>query len=157
MTFEEEEELEEIKHPQGAKIVQQNNQQSNRARSASNPGRPAGSKTLAKECYSVLDIKNIADKTNELYVSLTSEAKKILKKKRLNKNQKEMLERVCESVVVAKDQKDWLSTGKACIQNPDKLIKLSPMEPVLEISAEHELDDYAAAILHHSRKNSLKK
>ena len=157
MTFEEEEELEEIKHPQGAKIVQQNNQQSNRARSASNPGRPAGSKTLAKECYSVLDIKNIADKTNELYVSLTSEAKKIFKKKRLNKNQKEMLERVCESVVVAKDQKDWLSTGKACIQNPDKLIKLSPMEPVLEISAEHELDDYAAAILHHSRKNSLKK
>ena len=68
-----------------------------------------------------------------------------------------MLERVCESVVVSKDKNDWLSTGKACIADPQELIKLQPMEPILKISAEHELDDYAAAILHHSRKNSLDK
>ncbi len=68
-----------------------------------------------------------------------------------------MLERVCESVVVAKDKKDWLAVGKACVKDPNKLIKLNPMKQVLEISSEHELDDYAAAILHHSRKNSLNK
>ncbi|WP_273005537.1 hypothetical protein [Leeuwenhoekiella blandensis] len=154
MTLEEDMEVEEMKHPKGAEIL---NKPQNRARSASNPGRPLGSKTLAKECYSVTAIKETADKTNDLYNSLATEAKKVFKKKRLNKNQKEMLERVCESVVVSKDKNDWLSTGKACIADPQELIKLQPMEPILKISSEHELDDYAAAILHHSRKNSLNK
>ena len=155
MTFEEEEQIEEIKHPQGAAQVANNN----RARSASNPGRPAGSRSTAKskEAYSVSAIKDTADITNQLYVTLTSEAKKVFKKKRLSKVQKQMLERVCESVVVAKDKKDWVDTGKACIKNPDKILSLKPLPAVLEISAKHELDDYAAAILHHSRKNSLHK
>ena len=155
MTFEEEEQIEEIKHPQGAAQVANNN----RARSASNPGRPAGSRSTAKskETYSVSAIKDTADITNQLYVTLTSEAKKVFKKKRLSKVQKQMLERVCESVVVAKDKKDCVDTGKACIKNPDKILSLKPLPAVLEISAKHELDDYAAAILHHSRKNSLDK
>ena len=157
MTLEEDMEVEEMKHPKGAEILNKPQETNNRARSASNPGRPLGSKTLAKQCYSVTAIKETADKTNDLYNSLATEAKKIFKKKRLNKNQKEMLERVCESVVVSKDKNDWLSTGKACIADPQELIKLQPMEPILKISAEHELDDYAAAILHHSRKNSLDK
>ena len=157
MTLEEDMEVEEMKHPKGAEILNKPQETNNRARSASNPGRPLGSKTLAKQCYSVTAIKETADKTNDLYNSLATEAKKVFKKKRLNKNQKEMLERVCESVVVSKDKNDWLSTGKACIADPQELIKLQPMEPILKISAEHELDDYAAAILHHSRKNSLDK
>ncbi len=71
--------------------------------------------------------------------------------------QKEMLERVCESVVVAKNSTEWMKAGKECLANPDKIMELKPMQEVLNISAEHELDDYAAAILYHSRKNSLNK
>ena len=149
--FGEEEALEEIKHPQAKPPV--NNQ---RARSASNPGRPLGSKTLANQTYSVSDIKDIADATNKLFDLMSTEARKIFKKKRLNKHQKEMIERVCESVVVAKDQSDWESSATECIKNPSKITDLAPMEAILNISAEHELDDYAAAILYHSRKNSLK-
>ncbi len=149
--FGEEEALEEIKHPQAKPPV--NNQ---RARSASNPGRPLGSKTLANQTYSVSDIKDIADATNKLFDLMSTEARKIFKKKRLNKHQKEMIERVCESVVVAKDQSDWESSAAECIKNPSKITDLTPMEAILNISAEHELDDYAAAILYHSRKNSLK-
>ncbi len=81
----------------------------------------------------------------------------MFKKKRLNKNQKSILEKVCESVVIAKDPKDWLPTAKSCIENSAKLSDLQPLKEIIEISAEHELDDYAAAILHHSRKNSLDK
>lgn len=160
MDFEEEEEIEEIRHPQGAKLLEKRRQyeeNKNAAKSAGRPGRPPGAKTLAKTTYSVTAIKYIADKTNDLYNSLTTEAKKVFNKKRLSKTQKNMLERVCESVVVAKDTKDWLAVGKACIKDPNKLIKLNPMPQVLQISSEHELDDYAAAILHHSRKNSLNK
>ena len=149
--FGEEETLEEIKHPQAKPPV--NNQ---RARSASNPGRPLGSKTLANQTYSVSDIKDIADATNKLFDLMSAEARKFFKKKRLNKHQKEMIERVCESVVVAKDQSDWESSATECIKNPSKITDLAPMEAILNISAEHELDDYAAAILYHSRKNSLK-
>jgi len=127
----------------------------NRARSTSNPGRPAGSKTLAKTTYSVSGIKDIADATNHLFNFMSSEAKQIFKKKRLNKTQKQMLERVCESVVVAKDMEDWEATAAECIKNPNKIVDLQPMSEILNISSEHELDDYAAAILYHSRKNSL--
>ena len=160
MDFEEEEEIEEIRHPQGAKLLEKRRQyeeNKNAGKSAGRPGRPPGAKTLAKATYSVTDIKHIADKTNDLYNSLATEAKKVFNKKRLSKAQKNMLERVCESVVVAKDKKDWLEIGKGCIKDPNKLIKLNPMPQVLEISSKHELDDYAAAILYHSRKNSLNK
>ena len=160
MTFEEDEEMEEIRHPDGARLLEKRREyedKKNAARSASLPGRPQGAKTLAKTTYSVSAIKDIADETNNLYNSLASEARKVFNKKRLSKSQKEMLERVCESVVVATDKKEWLAVGKACIKDPNKLIKLTPSPQVLEISSEHELDDYAAAILHHSRKNSLNK
>ena len=150
LDLEEEVEMEEIKHPTSMKMLEKEKEAKKGNRSASNPGRPVGSKTLAKNRYSVSAIKRAADITNDLFVSLTSEAKKVFKKKRLNKNQKEMLERVCESVVVAKEKKDWLKTGKECIGDPQKLIGLSPMSQVLDISAEHELDDYAAAILYHA-------
>jgi hypothetical protein len=151
LDLEEEVEMEEIKHPTSMKMLKKEEEIRKGNRSASNPGRPVGSKTLAKKTYSVSEIKHVADITNDLFVSLTSEAKKVFKKKRLNKNQKEMLERVCESVVVAKERKDWLKTGKECIGDPRKLIALFPMSQVLDISAEHELDDYAAAILYHTR------
>ena len=154
MDFGEEVELEEIKHPQGLKIAEK---AKNSRPSAANPGRPLGSRTLAKETYSVSAIKDIAEKTNNLYNTLTAEARKVFKKKRLSKVQKEMLERVCESVVVAKEEKEWLSAAKKCVSNPDAILKLQPLQSVLDISAEHELDDYASAILYHSRKNSLQK
>jgi hypothetical protein len=157
LDLEEEVEMEEIKHPTSMKMLKKEEEIRKGNRSASNPGRPVGSKTLAKKTYSVSEIKHVADITNDLFVSLTSEAKKVFKKKRLNKNQKEMLERVCESVVVAKERKDWVKIGKQCVNDPKKLMGLSPMPQILDISAAHELDDYAAAILYHSRKNSLAK
>jgi len=88
---------------------------------------------------------------------LVTEAKKVFKRKRLNKHQTSILEKVCESVVIAKNPKDWLSTAKSCIKNAAKLTDLKPLKEVVDISAEHELNDYAAAILHHSRKDSLEK
>jgi len=160
MTFEEDEEIEEIRHPEGAKLLEKRRryeETKNPGRSAGRPGRPPGAKTLARTTYSVQSIKNTVDNANELYIALTAEAKKLFKKKQLNKGQKEILERVCESVVIAKDPKEWVSTAKSCIKNSAKISDLCPLKEVLDVSAKHELDDYAAAILYHSRKNSLEK
>ena len=68
-----------------------------------------------------------------------------------------ILERVCEAVVIAKEPKEWVSTAKLCMKNSTKLLDLKPSKKVIDISVEHELDDYAAAILYHSRNNSLNK
>ena len=159
--FDEEEELAEIRHPQGAKQLQQRRQfeqrKDNRGKSPSNPGRPVGSKTLASETYSVGAIKDTVDQTNSLYNSLLSEAKKTFKRKRLNKDQRSILERICESVVVATDPSKWIEVGMSCIKDASKITALSPLAEIVDISAEHSLDDYAAAILYHSRKNSLNK
>jgi len=155
LDLDEEIELEEIKHPRSMQLLEKPTNKG--PRSAANPGRPVGSKSLANSTYSVTSIKEIAEKTNNLFTTLANEAKKAFKKKRLSKMQKEMLERVCESVVVAKNSTEWMKAGKECLANPDKIMELKPMQEVLNISAEHELDDYAAAILYHSRKNSLNK
>ena len=155
LDLEEEVELEEIKHPRSMELLEK--RKSKAPRSAGNPGRPLGSKSLANTTYSVTSIKEIAEKTNHLFTTLAAEAKKTFNKKRLSKAQKEMLERVCESVVVAKNATEWAKAGKECLADPNKIMELKPMQEVLNISAEHELDDYASAILYHSRKNSLSK
>jgi hypothetical protein len=118
------------------------------------PGRPNGAKSFAKEKYSVDGIKSIVDQTNKLYAFMTSEARSSFKKKRLNKDQKEILARICESIIVSTEQNEWEQRAKACLHDNSLMLKLDTMKEVSEISANHLLDDYAAAILYHSNKNS---
>jgi len=117
-------------------------------------GRPLGAKSFAKEKYSVDGIKDIVDQTNHLYTYMVAEAKTAFKKKRLNKDQKEILSRICESIIVSTEQKEWKQKAKACLEDNNLMLKLDTLKEVSEISANHLLDDYAAAILYHSNKNS---
>ena len=84
------------------------------------------------------------------------EAKKVFKKKRLNKDQKNVLEKVCELVVSACGQTDWKKTAINCLKDNQKLLQLKTLGEVVDISVEHSLDEYASAILYHSAKNSPK-
>ena len=52
------------------------------------------------------------------------------------------------------DQENWKTTVKNCLNDNNLLLGLKPMKQVSEISANHLIDDYAAAILYHSNKNS---
>ena len=71
--------------------------------------------------------------------------------------QTKIVDSLIEAIVTSTEKSDWNKQLKACVKNIENIEKLKPLESVLKISAEHELDDYAAAILHHSRKNSLTK
>lgn len=117
-------------------------------------GRPVGKKTLAKERYSIDGIKDIVGKTNDLYSVVVSEAKKSYKKSRLNKTQKEIVGRVCESIVVSTPIDKWEKTAKACLADTNQMLNLNTMEEISEISLSHELDEYASAILYHSSLTS---
>jgi len=143
--------IEEIKHPSSMKMLEE--QKNKTPKSA---GRPLGSKTGTKKTYAVNAIKEIIDATNKLHADITVEAKTIFKKKRLNKDQKNVLEKVCELVVSACAQADWKKTATNCLKDNQKLLQLKTLGEVVDISVEHSLDEYASAILYHSTKNSPK-
>ena len=142
--------LEEIKHPKSMKMLEKNN------KTPKVPGRPLGSKTNAKITYSVDAIKEAIDATAKLHADITVEAKKVFDKKRLNKNQKEVLEKICELVVSACERPNWKKTAVNCLKDNKKLLELKTLARVVDISVEHLVDEYAAAILYHSSKNSPK-
>ena len=102
-------------------------------------------------------IKNIIDEANKFYMDITVEAKKVFKKKRLNVEQKKILEKVGELVITACEQSEWKKTAIDCLHNNKKLLELQTLAEVADISAEHALDEYASAILYHSTKNSSPK
>ena len=143
--------MEEIKHPSSMKMLEE--QKNKTPKSA---GRPLGSKTGTKKTYAVNAIKEVIDATNKLHADITVEAKKVFKKKRLNKDQKNVLEKVCELVVSACDKADWKKTATNCLKDNQKLLRLKTLGEVVDISVEHSLDEYASAILYHSVKNSPK-
>ena len=88
------------------------------------PGRPAGSKTQGRKVtYAVDSIKEVIDATNKFYSEVSVEAKKVFKKKRLNTNQKEILEKVCEVVVSSCDQADWKKRAVSCLKDNKKTIR----------------------------------
>ena len=152
--FEESEELEleEIKHPESMKILDEQKTKTHKS-----PGRPLGSKTNGRKVtYAVDSIKDVIDATNTFYAEVAVEAKKAFKKKRLNANQKEILEKVCEVVVSSCDKLDWKKTAISCLKDNKKLLDLKVLEPITNISVEHALDEYSSAILYHSAKNSPK-
>jgi hypothetical protein len=147
----EEVELEEIKHPRSMKMMEEQ-----KTKTPKSPGRPLGSKARIKKTYAVDTIKEVIDATTKFHADLTIEAKKVFKKKRLSKAQKNVLEKVCELVVSACDRADWKKTGVNCLKNSQQLLQLKTLRGVADISVEHSLDEYASAILYHSLKNSPK-
>ena len=116
-------------------------------------GRPVGSKNFAN-VYSVQSIKNTVDETNSLYSQLVSEAKKAYNKKSLSKEQKQLLEKLAESVIISTEKESWFETAKACLGNHNLIMDLKTLDNVSKISQEHVLDEYCSALLYHSRKNS---
>jgi uncharacterized membrane protein len=81
-----------------------------------------------------------------------AELKKEFKRKRLSKEHKEMLDSLSESIVMSTEEGEWKKTAASCIKDFNNIEKLDVMPAVLEISEEHELVSYPAAILYHSKK-----
>ena len=120
-------------------------------------GRPGGTSKIKKgeaaERFSVTAIKDTASKISELNEASHVIARKAFNKKRLNKNQKELLYKIVESVVVSQKKEDWSSSLEACINDLSKLDGMIATHEILDIAARHDLDDYSAAILYHSKED----
>jgi hypothetical protein len=120
-------------------------------------GRPAGTNTntdkiFAQDTHSRKDIQSVIYKIEDLRKYSESSLKKQYNKKRLSKQQKEMLDDLTQSVVMSKQIENWESTIEACIKDFNNIESLDVMNNVLEVGEKHELVSYPAAILYHSKK-----
>jgi hypothetical protein len=63
-----------------------------------------------------------------------------------------LVTRVCESIILAKENTDWDAALTEVVENLDSIASLDVSDEVLEIGANHQLDDLSSAILYHSTK-----
>ena len=75
--------------------------------------------------------------------------RKHLKKKRLTKSEKVLIDELCEAVVVSEEIGSWDEKLKECISDQNKIESLGTLEGVRDISLEHGSSLYSAALLYH--------
>jgi hypothetical protein len=121
-------------------------------------GRPAGSNSqtdnllAADEMHSRKNIQTVVYNIEDLHQYTEGELKKHFKRKRLSKQHREMIDSLSESIVMSTEEPNWKKTALSCIKDFNNIEKLEVMPQVLEISQDHELVSYPAAILYHSKK-----
>ncbi len=68
----------------------------------------------------------------------------------LSEEQKSNVANLCKKVIASSSREDWVASVQKCMANLDEIEKLQPMQSVLDAADEFLLDEYSAAILHHS-------
>lgn len=147
-----EEQMEQQTQLQKENIKQQKENQNSTPKA---PGRPNGTTDIplnAAKHYSKKDIQQTIYDIEQLQSYAEANFKKHRKVKSIDDNQQSLIGKLCESVVCAKDKNQWKRTLLSCIKNINKIDELNVKSEILEISAEHELQDYPSAILYHSKK-----
>lgn len=117
------------------------------------PGRPEGTTgiPLAKANVSVKNIRGVVGKIEKLRASIEGELKNSLSLENLSDNQQEMVDKLCEAVVVSSHSESWDEVAASCVKDFENISSLSTLPEVLEAAAEFQIeDDYSAALLYHS-------
>lgn len=144
-------ELAEEQLDQQAQIQQPNKETQNQTPKSA--GRPNGTNQIPLEAAKGYDRKKIQDTiySIENFQSYAFDKFKEVKKlKTLNDSHKDMIVKLCESIVCAKEKNQWKRALASCLKNINNIEKLSTINSVLNIAAEHQLGDYPSAILYHS-------
>ena len=121
-------------------------------------GRPAGNKTktdnliASEDLYARKDIQQVIYATEDLQKHAEKELREFYGKKRLSKQQKEMAHDLAESVIISNEKDQWESEVSACVSDFNKIEQLEVMPEILDISQQHEIVSYPAALLYHSKK-----
>jgi len=116
---------------------------------------PSGGRPTGRSNASLFSKKSIIEATKEISEFELKAFAAFSEKYGTEKMEKdqELISRVTESIVVAKEKEDWDSTLSRVVENFEVLGELDISPEVLEVGARHQLDDLSAAILYHSTKN----
>jgi hypothetical protein len=75
-----------------------------------------------------------------------------LKVSKLSEAQEDMVSNLCESIVCSHNKEYWGETLESCVKDFNEIENLDTLKEVLDISAQHTLETYPAAILYHSHE-----
>jgi hypothetical protein len=118
-------------------------------------GRPAGTTgiPITKASYSRKGIQNTVYEIERVRSSAKQLLKDSLNIKKFTKLQEQMLDKLCEAVVCSANLENWDEQLISCVNNFENIESLGIMDDILDISSEHQLDNYSSAILYHSKSN----
>jgi hypothetical protein len=118
-------------------------------------GRPLGNSGTPKAksaAFSIQAIKTTVDKVGGLFSCLEASFKKQYNLKKIGAEQKSLLESLAARIVSSKESGEWEDSALRVAADPDLLLSFSLLNGVEAIAAEHNLGEYAAALLYHSTK-----
>ena len=117
-------------------------------------GRPEGTTgiPLANATYSRANIQETIYSIDSFIHDSKEKMASHLKVKELSEAQEKTLSNLCESIVCSQHKESWGETLESCVKDFNKIEDLGTLREVLDISSEHSLETYPAAILYHSHE-----
>jgi hypothetical protein len=117
-------------------------------------GRPTGKTAPSKTIkgYSRKSIQEVVGRIEKFRLTLQERLKEKFNTESLNEDQIKITDQLCEAIVCATEMESWNEQADNCVIEINNLENLNPIENVLEISVENELEVYPSAILYHSEK-----
>lgn len=112
-------------------------------------GRPTGSKASIPPSSSILQV---IEASKELCSSVESSLKSLYKRKSLNAEQKKLASEVTESIMIGSNKQDWQFITDKLKNDLSVLMGLNILPEIQQISEDHELTSYPAALLFHASK-----
>jgi hypothetical protein len=127
----------------------------------SQTGRPSGTKGIPQETkkvtpiggstqFSLTKIKDSLIQAQELVPEIECFLRKMHKKRKLSKQQKEVASEIASIIIANENPKDWSSKVNEYCSNPVDTDK-ERIDEIREIAFEHQIDDYLASILYNSK------
>jgi hypothetical protein len=120
-------------------------------------GRPVGTSGIPQQSqqssanlFSRANIQQTIYSTESLRNEGYKHMRKKLGKNKLKTAEKNMIDELCESIVVSCDESDWSKKLNSCILDPNNIESLSALNKIQQLSSDHDLDLYSAALLYHS-------
>ena len=122
------------------------------------PGRPVGTTDIKQESaastqeqYSTKEIQAVIYKVEDLRKVIVAEVKKQFNVKRLSKQKKQLIDSLCESIIVSTEKADWTKAAKSCVKDFSNIESLGVLQEVNDIAANHQVKLYEASLLYHSK------
>jgi len=119
-------------------------------------GRPGGTDQIKQEKPREFSQSKIAETISEIskfHKESLAFFKRNKKIKKMSSKYKGLIDNLCETIVISTGKDDWQKVFESCVIDFNKIGEIEaqgPNKSVLEISEEHNLTQYAAALLWHS-------
>jgi hypothetical protein len=113
-------------------------------------GQGPQSKTAAR-FFSLDKIKDNLILASKLYKEIEKTLRARHKIKRLNKSQKEVAESLTELIISNEKPENWIEKAELYCKKPNTSVNKNVFNEVMEIAAEHQVDNYLASILKASK------